>query len=388
MLVETFRPRARGPHPALVWFHGGGYVIGAASMDGLRMQSWAERFECFVASVDYRLAPEHPFPAAHDDAMAALEWVLRSASDLDVDPDRVVVGGASAGAGLAAGVALAARDRGLALAGQLLFYPMLDDRQQTPSSRWAAAVWSPTANEFGWRSYLGDAYGGDVSDYAAPSRTTSYDGLPPTIVLVGGADGFFDEDVAYAAELTRAGVPTDVRVYAGAPHGFDLVAPESSVAALAAADAERWLNRSWPRRLERHQPSQSTATSSATQISRIRSSESRPNRSTNTAIDTLSMESRFTAHRAGTGSSPGSRTTSLANRRIGGGAGRDQRPAQPRDGRVARQDHDRATPDLGRLAPPHLTASRCAHERAAASRNEARSPQSSGASRGWSSYAE
>ncbi len=239
--IETFRPRDGGPHPALVWFHGGGYVIGAASMDGLRLQSWAERFGCFVASVDYRLAPEHPFPAAHDDAMAALDWVLRSANDLGVDPERVIVGGASAGAGLAAGVALAARDRGLALAGQLLFYPMLDDRQQTPSSRWPAAVWSPAANEFGWRSYLGDAYGGDVSEYAAPSRTTSHEGLPPTIVLVGGADGFFDEDLAYAADLTRAGVPTDVRVYAGAPHGFDQVAPESSVAARATGDAEQWL---------------------------------------------------------------------------------------------------------------------------------------------------
>jgi acetyl esterase/lipase len=243
VLVETFRPTGAGPHPALVWFHGGGYVIGAPSMDRLRMQSWAERFDCFVASVDYRLAPEHPFPAAHDDAMAALGWVLRSAGDIDVDPERVVVGGASAGAGLAAGVALAARDRGLGLAGQLLFYPMLDDRQQTPSSRWRAAVWSPPANQFGWRSYLGDAYGGDVSDYAAPSRTSSYEGLAPAIVLVGGADGFFDEDLAYAAQLTRAGVPTDVRVYAGAPHGFDLVAPESSVAALAGADAERWLER-------------------------------------------------------------------------------------------------------------------------------------------------
>jgi acetyl esterase/lipase len=239
--VETFRPTAPGPHPALVWFHGGGYVIGAPSMDSVRLQSWAGRFDCVVASVDYRLAPEHPFPAAHDDAMAALDWVLRSANDLDVDLDRVVVGGASAGAGLAAGVALAARDRGLALAGQLLFYPMLDDRQQTPSSQWRLAVWTTDANEFGWRSYLGDAYGGDVSDYAAPSRTTSYDGLAPAIVLVGGADGFFDEDVAYATELTRAGVPTDVRVYAGAPHGFDLVAPDSSMSALAAADAERWL---------------------------------------------------------------------------------------------------------------------------------------------------
>ncbi len=241
VLIETFRPDGPGPRPAVLWFHGGGYVIGSAAMDGLRLQAWAKKYDCFVASVEYRLAPEDPFPAAHADAVQALDWLVGSATDLGVDADRIVVAGASAGGGLAAGVALAARDRGIGLAGQLLFYPMLDDRQETPSSQWDAIVWSPSANEFAWRSYLGSSYGGDVSDYAAPARTSSYEGLPPTIILVGGADGFFDEDLAYAANLTRAGVPTDVRVYAGAPHGFDLVAPESTVAATAAAEAEQWL---------------------------------------------------------------------------------------------------------------------------------------------------
>ncbi|WP_426574498.1 alpha/beta hydrolase [Aquihabitans sp. McL0605] len=239
--IDTYTPTAPGPHPALVWFHGGGYVIGSAALDSVRMQRWAEDLGCFVASVDYRLAPDHRYPAAHDDAVRALEWVLAAAADHAIDAGRIVVGGASAGAGLAAGLALAARDRGIALAGQLLFYPMLDDRQQTASSTWEAPIWSQTSNEFGWRSYLGTELGDDVPAYAAPARAERLDGLPPTLVLVGAADRFFDEDVTYATRLIHAGVPTDVQIYAGAPHGFDLVAPESTTSLAAVGEAERWL---------------------------------------------------------------------------------------------------------------------------------------------------
>jgi acetyl esterase/lipase len=238
--VETFTPTAPGPHAALVWIHGGGYVMGTPAMDGERMQTWADQLGCFVASVDYRMAPEHPYPAAHDDAMQALGWVVAAAGELGVDPARIVVGGASAGGGLAAGVALAARDRGIRLAGQLLIYPMLDDRQQTASSTWDAAVWSQAANEHGWRSYLGEP-GDDVPAYAAPARAADVAGLAPAMVIVGGADRFLDEDLAYASRLTHAGVPTDVRVVAGAPHGFDLVVPDSVVSRAAMAAAADWL---------------------------------------------------------------------------------------------------------------------------------------------------
>jgi acetyl esterase/lipase len=241
LTVETFAPTGGGVRPGLIWFHGGGYVIGSASMDAERLQGWARQFGCVILSVDYRLAPEHPYPAAHEDAVEALEWLIESEGALGVDLGRVVVGGASAGAGLAAALALAARDRGFPLAGQLLIYPMLDDRQQTPSSQWDVPVWPPAANEFGWRAYLGPLYGGEVPAYAAPARETDMSGMAPTLMVVGGADGFFDEDVDYAVRLTRAGVPTDLRVFAGAPHGFDLMAPESRAAHAAIDVAEAWL---------------------------------------------------------------------------------------------------------------------------------------------------
>jgi acetyl esterase/lipase len=240
--VETFMPSGAGPHPCLLWFHGGGYLFGKAAMDADRLQRWSGELGCASVSVDYRLAPEHPFPAAHDDAMKVLEWLIASPDALDIDPSRIVVAGASAGGGLAAATVLAARDRGIPLAGQLLFYPMIDDRQQTPSSRWTVPVWPTDANEFAWRAYLNDRYGGDVPAYAAPARATRFDGLPPTLIIVGGADGFFDEDVDYATRLTRAGILTDLRVAAGAPHGFDLMAPAARATVDVLRAASEWLD--------------------------------------------------------------------------------------------------------------------------------------------------
>jgi acetyl esterase/lipase len=239
--ADLFAPTGPGPHPVLVWFHGGGYVIGSPALDSHRMQAWTQRLGCVTVSVDYRLAPEHPYPAAHHDARRALDWVVDTADDLEIDPARIVVGGASAGGGVAAGLVLAARDQGTPLAGQLLVYPMIDDRQVTASNGWAAAVWSEASNAYGWRSYLGGASGTDVPAYAAAARAQELDGLPPTLLLVGGSDRFFDEDLSYATRLTHAGVPTEVHVYPAAPHGFDLVAPEAATSVAATADAERWL---------------------------------------------------------------------------------------------------------------------------------------------------
>ena len=128
------------------------------------------------------------------------------------------------------------------MAYQLLVYPMLDDRQLTPSSGWHAAVWPPGANTFGWTAYLGDAKGGEgVSPYAAAARATDLSGLPPALISVGGADGFVDENLEYATRLNQAGVPTELHVYPNAPHGFDAIAPESAIARRALRDTEEWL---------------------------------------------------------------------------------------------------------------------------------------------------
>jgi len=239
--IEAFSPVRDGPSACLLWFHGGGYMIGSALMDAACLHEWSRRFRCTTISVEYRLAPEHPFPAGHDDARRALQWVREHAEEMDIDPARILVGGASAGGGLAAALALSASDDGIALAGQLLFYPMLDDRLQTASSQWDAAIWPPSANQLGWRSYLGGLFGGDVPASAAPARASSLRGLPATMLLVGGADGFLDEDLEYARRLTHAGVPTEIRVFAGAPHGFDLMVPGARASMAARRDPDWWL---------------------------------------------------------------------------------------------------------------------------------------------------
>ena len=153
------------------------------------------------------------------------------------------IGGASAGAGLAAGLALLARDRAeVSVAFQLLVYPMIDDRQITPSSQWVDPIWPPSANHYGWTAYLGAAKGGaEVSPYAAPARATDLSGLPPTLITVGAIDGFSDEDIDYAVRLRHAGVPTELHVYPGMPHGFDSLLPDLPLAQRAKRDMEDWL---------------------------------------------------------------------------------------------------------------------------------------------------
>ena len=231
--------------PCIYWMHGGGFVLGTNRNDDLRFDRWCRRFRCVGVSVEYRLAPETPYPGPMQDAYAGLHWVHRHAAELGVDPLRIGIGGASAGAGLAAGLGLLARDRGeVPLAFQALIYPMLDDRMMTASAQWEVPVWNPGSNVYGWKAYLGDAYGtDDVPIYAAPARAASLAGLPPTYILVGTLDGFLDEDLTYAQRLNHHGVPAELHVYPGAPHGFDLFAPDSALARRAIADLDAWLAR-------------------------------------------------------------------------------------------------------------------------------------------------
>jgi len=222
--VRLFRPvGVSEPSAALLWIHGGGYVLGTAEQDDALCRRFSTRLGITVASVDYRLAPEHPYPAPLEDCYAALSWLAGLPS---VDPRRVAVGGASAGGGLAAALALLARDRGeLTPIFQLLAYPMLDDRSSATGPNKNHRMWNARSNHFGWTAYLGDA----DPQVAVPGRRDDLAGLPAAWIGVGTHDLFHDEDLAYAERLRAAGVPCAVDVIAGAFHGFDLVAPKAQV---------------------------------------------------------------------------------------------------------------------------------------------------------------
>jgi acetyl esterase/lipase len=224
VLVRLYRPAdLPSPEAALYWVHGGGMILGSIAMNDDSCAAIADKLKILVASVEYRLAPEYPYPAPMEDCYAGLRWFARAAAGLGVDPARIAIGGASAGGGLAAGLGLLARDRGeVAVAFQLLVYPMLDDRNITPSSHAVVdpKVWNRDANTVGWNAYLaGRAGADDVPVYAAPARATELAGLPPTYINVGDLDLFVDEDIAYAQALMRAGVPVELHVYPGAFHG-------------------------------------------------------------------------------------------------------------------------------------------------------------------------
>jgi acetyl esterase/lipase len=203
--------------------------MGSPDAEDFMVKSIVSATGCAVVSVDYRLAPETPYPGSVEDCYAALKWLFTHAEDLGIDPKRIAVGGSSAGGGLAAALALLTRDRGeVPLVFQLLLAPMLDDRTCTstePHPYTGEFIWTPEANCFGWTSLLGQKPGGpDVSPYAATARAEHLEGLPATFINVGALDLFLEEDMEYARRLVRAGVSTELHVYPGAYHGFRMVA--------------------------------------------------------------------------------------------------------------------------------------------------------------------
>jgi acetyl esterase/lipase len=236
---------AVGLLPAVITIHGGGYVIGSYDMDDPVLDRWCPGLGVVGVSVEYRLAPETRYPGPLEDCYAALRWTYDNASELSIDKERIGIYGLSAGGGLAAALALLARDRGeVPVAFVLLDCPMLDDRQRTPSIRADGLyVWGSASNEFGWRAYLGALYGSDeVPAYAAAARAGDLAGLPPTCVIVGSIDGFRDEDIGYAQRLNQAGVACELHVIAGLPHAYLLV-PGAAAVQLAMHCMDDWLAR-------------------------------------------------------------------------------------------------------------------------------------------------
>ncbi len=226
--------------PALLWIHGGGYMLGGIEGDDISAKLYTLAGECVTVSVEYRLAPENPFPAPLEDCYAALKWMASHAEELGIDKTRIAIGGASAGGGLAAGLALLARDRAeVDIMFQFLIYPMIDDCNIAPASDTLpdTLMWTRESNLMGWRAYLGCEPGGkDISPYAAAMRATDLAGLPPAYIAVGELDLFAEENMTYAQRLIKSCVPTELHVYPGGCHAFDGMAPEAYVSRQFTAD--------------------------------------------------------------------------------------------------------------------------------------------------------
>ena len=248
--LKSFRPLTGSTEkPALLWIHGGGYVMGSAGDTDQTLAQIALETDCTVFSVDYRLAPEHAYPAALDDCFDCLLWLQKHANQLKIDPARIAIGGASAGAGLTAALALRARDEGTQqVLFQLLIYPMLDHRHRTPSSRAIQDpnLWNEQTNRLAWALYLGALTDHDeIPLYASASLAADLTNLPPAFVCVGDLDIFLDEDIDYAQRLLQAGVPTELHVYPGAIHGFDMLAPDAAISQRLRTDVNNALQKAF-----------------------------------------------------------------------------------------------------------------------------------------------
>jgi len=250
VLVRHYRPAgAAGATAALLWVHGGGHVMGSIEIDHPNMVGLVREVGCSVVAAEWRQAPEHPFPAAHDDCFAALRWMLDHAEELGIDASRYGIGGGSSGGGVAAGIALRARDEHLPPASILLLVnPMLDDRNDslTAQAGKVEGTWNHESNAFGWRAYLGGAT--EPPPYAVPGRHLDLGGLPPTLIGIGDIDMFLQESLDFASRLSAAGTPVELHVYPGALHGWSSMPGDSARKAQFLRDRDEALRQAFAAR--------------------------------------------------------------------------------------------------------------------------------------------
>ncbi|MFW7414894.1 alpha/beta hydrolase [Demequina sp. SO4-18] len=241
--VVVLAPPGQDVVPVLVFLHGGGMIAGNAESDLDSMADLAHQTGCAVASIEYRLAPEHPYPAAADDVVTALEWLASGEAPGVLDAGRIVLAGISAGGGLAAAVALRCRDTdGPPLSGLLLMCPMLDHRSNSPSARQmiGAGSWDATANAVAWEAYLGEA---EPTPHASAALADDLSGMPPVFIDVGSAETFRDECIDFASRVWLDGGDAELHVWPGGAHAFDMLAPWARMARTARGTREAWLRR-------------------------------------------------------------------------------------------------------------------------------------------------
>jgi acetyl esterase/lipase len=243
--LRIYTPAGQRTRAALLYIHGGGMMIGSPTMDDALLANTAAELDILIVSPDYRLAPEHPYPAPVDDCHSAWRWMQQNLSERGIDGKRIAIGGESAGGGLAAGLVLRINDEGGPQpVAQWLFCPMLDDKTALDRALDDVDhyVWNNKMNLVGWRSYLGNSFGTEqVSAYAAPARREDLRGLPKAWIGVGDVELFFEEDKAYANKLSAAGVACKLEVVSGAPHAFEGLAPDSELAKEYLSRAKSWL---------------------------------------------------------------------------------------------------------------------------------------------------
>lgn len=232
--TRVFRPENQsGKLPCVLYCHGGGYLMGNPEQFLLIIEAFLKARQCVIIAPDYRLSLESPYPAAFDDCYETLLWAKENPERLQIKPDQFIIAGHSAGGGLTAAITNKAVDtKDVRIAFQMPIYPMLDDRQETESAKdMDAPVWNTRSNRFAWNIYLKDFYEKnlEVPFYAAPGRNTDFSGFPPTITFVGEFEPFRDETFYYVENLRKAGVPVKFKYYEKVFHGFDMLAPESSI---------------------------------------------------------------------------------------------------------------------------------------------------------------